>query len=78
MSERRTEIARLGHLAVVDRAKAEKSDGRVQSVAQKRAGSAVAELLALPEAVMDAVQDMDPESETFGQFFFMLDYDPLP
>ncbi|MGH2639041.1 MAG: hypothetical protein ACRDF4_07155 [Rhabdochlamydiaceae bacterium] len=37
-----------------------------------------AELLGFPEIVVDSAQDLDPSSPTFGQFFYMVDYDPLP
>lgn len=33
--------------------------------------------IALPEKTSDPIQDTDPESETFGQFFFMPDFDPV-
>jgi len=32
----------------------------------------------LPAATIPPIQDMDPDSATFGEFFFMLGYDPAP
>lgn len=35
------------------------------------------EVLALPEVWMDPIQDLDPDSATFGLFFWQMDYDHL-
>lgn len=36
-----------------------------------------AEILGLPAIPIDPIQDLDPESSTFGQFLFMVDYDSM-
>lgn len=45
---------------------------------EKRSLLAQAEILGLPEALVAPIQDLTIGSPTFGQFLFMLDYDPLP
>ena len=44
---------------------------------EKRSLLSQAEILGLPEAVVPLIQDLTIGSPTFGQFVFMLDYDPL-
>ncbi len=44
---------------------------------QKRLKPQYSEVLSLPERTIAPIQDIDPESETFGQFFFMPDVDPV-
>ncbi|HLK14875.1 MAG TPA: hypothetical protein VKT78_08725 [Fimbriimonadaceae bacterium] len=45
---------------------------------EKRSILSQAEILGLPEALVAPIQDLNLSSPTFGQFAFMLDYDPLP
>lgn len=35
-------------------------------------------LMVMPELPADPIQDLDPTSGTFGDFYYMLDFDPLP
>lgn len=44
---------------------------------QKSAEHLMSEAMGLPETVASPLQDLDPESPTFGQFLYMVDYDPL-
>jgi hypothetical protein len=44
---------------------------------EKRGVNHQAELLGLPEIVVNPAEDLDTQSPTFGQFFYMVDYDPL-
>lgn len=44
---------------------------------QKKFRPNIGEHLSLPSRALDPIQDLDPESETFGEFFFMVDVDPV-
>lgn len=44
---------------------------------QHQASNDMNKWMARPDASCDPIQDIDPESETFGQVFWMLDFDGL-
>lgn len=44
---------------------------------ERRGMTHQAEILGLPAIPIDPIQDLDPESPTFGQFLFMMDYDSM-
>lgn len=44
---------------------------------QKSTELSHSEIMSLPEDMLGPIQDMDPDSETFGEFYFMLGYDDL-
>lgn len=45
--------------------------------AQKRTNVAINEIVQIHNAPYDPIQDLDPDSVTFGQFEYMMDYDDL-
>lgn len=44
---------------------------------QRLSANQNSDIMTLPELTSPPIQDLDPDSETFGEFYFMLDYDPL-
>lgn len=61
---------------------AHRAEGRtvrspLKTAPQKAARERMTGLMARPDASCEPVQDLDPESATFGQVFWMLDFDGL-
>lgn len=52
-------------------------ESAVNQTIQKRLKPQYSEVLSLPERYIAPIQDLDPESETFGLFFFMPGVDDL-
>ncbi len=64
--------------SLITRTTGRRTSQKVDSRADRKVQDQMSQILLMPELPLDATQDTDPSSATFGQFFFLLDYDPLP